>query len=136
MQEPVAVPAVPHDHQRLVVGCILLLLAEERSHGYGLQERVKRLMPQWELSVGSLYRELRSLDAEGLVASVWEPSQTRGPARRVYEITDAGRKALDQWVVGIAGLIEMLDRCIAQHETLPPPPPRPRPRTGARTRRS
>lgn len=106
-----------------MLGCILLLLAEQRSHGYELHERVKQMMPLWDVGAGNLYRELRRMDADGVVASVWEASQTRGPARRVYEITTAGRRALDGWIVGVGGLVEMLEGCIAIHESLPKPKP-------------
>ena len=110
---------LPQSHQELVAGCILLLLAEKRSHGYELHERVKQMMPLWDVSAGNLYRELRKMDADGLVASVWEASQTRGPARRVYEITGAGRQALDEWILGVGGLVRMLEGCIALHDDLP-----------------
>lgn len=119
MPEPLREADAPQSHQDLVVGCILLLLAEQRSHGYELHERIKQMMPQWDVSAGNLYRELRRMDADGLVASVWEASQTRGPARRVYEIASAGRGALDDWIVGVGGLVEMLEGCIAMHERLP-----------------
>ena len=121
MPEPLREADAPQSHQDLVVGCILLLLAEQRSHGYELQERIKQLMPLWEVSAGNLYRELRRMDTDGLVVSVWEASQTRGPARRVYEITNAGRRALDEWIIGVGGLVEMLEGCIAMHATLPKP---------------
>jgi len=117
--------AAPQRHQELVVGCILLLLTEEPSHGYGLLERLKGLMPSWELSPGNLYRELRKLESDGLVASVWEVSQNRGPPRRVYEVTDAGLAGLEDWARGTRRLIGMLDGCLSLHRSLPSPvPPR------------
>lgn len=115
---------MPQRHQELVSGCILLLLAQAPSHGYGMHERVSELMPLWDVSTGNLYRELRRMHTEGLVISVWEASQVRGPARRVYEITEAGRLALDRWVLGVAGLIGMLDECLSAHGSLPAPPRR------------
>ncbi|MDP1803998.1 MAG: helix-turn-helix transcriptional regulator, partial [Acidimicrobiales bacterium] len=87
MPETLREPDAPQSHQDLVVGCILLTLAEQRGHGYELHERIKQVMPLGDVSPGNLYRELRRMDVDGLVASVWEASQTRGPARRVYEIT-------------------------------------------------
>lgn len=71
------------------------------------------------------------MDADGRVASVWEASQTRGPARRVYEITNAGWRALDDWIMGVGGLVEMLEACIAMHARLPTPKPAPRRKRGA-----
>lgn len=128
VSEPGPAAASHLRHQELVVGCILLLLAEQPSHGYGLLERLKDLMPSWELSAGNLYRDLRKLEADGLVVSVWEASQTRGPARRVYEITQAGQDSLEEWVRGTRRLIGMLDGCLALHRTLPLQEPRRRPR--------
>jgi DNA-binding PadR family transcriptional regulator len=77
----------------LRIPCILLLLAERDSHGYELEERLKDFgFP----SVGTarMYRELRQLADAGLVRSVWEVSQLRGPARRTYELTRSGAEAL------------------------------------------
>ena len=119
MSEPAEAADAPQRHQELVAGCILLLLAEERSHGYELHERVREMMPLWDVRAGHVYRELHRMNADGLVASVWEASQARGPARRVYEITGAGRHALDEWVLGVAGLVTMLEGCIALHGDLP-----------------
>ncbi len=82
-------------HPSALIGpCILLLLAESPSHGYALVDRLKEF-GFTEGSTGSLYRELRRLEDGGLAHSYWEASQTRGPARRVYELTAAGRRALN-----------------------------------------
>jgi DNA-binding PadR family transcriptional regulator len=43
-----------------------------------------------------LYRLLHGLEVEGSLRSRWA-SPGPGPARRVYELTDAGREALDGW---------------------------------------
>ncbi|WP_282685753.1 MULTISPECIES: PadR family transcriptional regulator [unclassified Streptomyces] len=46
------------------------------------------------VSVGALYRELRAMDAEGLVESVRTEQIGRRPARTVYRITDPGTAEL------------------------------------------
>jgi PadR family transcriptional regulator, regulatory protein PadR len=74
--------------------CLLLLLREERAHGYDLLERLGPF--GWTFSAsdpGRLYRTLRRLEEEGLVHSYWEPSR-EGPSRRVYDITGAGMEEL------------------------------------------
>ena len=47
------------------------------------------------VDVGQVYRVLRDLEAAGLVSSSWTTGS--GPARRDYELTDAGYAALDEW---------------------------------------
>jgi PadR family transcriptional regulator PadR len=75
------------------IATLLLLVAESPGHGYELVERLKELgFPQRR--TGSVYRDLNRLEDEGLVTSSWATAQTRGPARRVYEVTASGRRTL------------------------------------------
>jgi len=46
------------------------------------------------VTVGALYREMRALDAEGLIAAVRTETEGRRPARTIYEITPEGRREL------------------------------------------
>ena len=80
--------------------CLLLLLREERAHGYDLLERVQSLGIDGS-DPGGLYRALRSLEREKLVRSFWEPSGT-GPDRRIYEITRIGMEELHRSAKAIA----------------------------------
>jgi poly-beta-hydroxybutyrate-responsive repressor len=101
-------------HPSALIGpCILLLLAERPSHGYALVERLKEF-GFTEGSTGSLYRELRRLEDGGLAHSYWEASQTRGPARRVYELTAAGRRALNGCAEGAVELTATLEEFLAR----------------------
>lgn len=77
----------------LARACILLLLDERPSHGYDLIERLKpfgfeRSDPGW------IYRALRWLEEGGFVSVRWQ-TPAAGPARRVFEVTPAGRQALE-----------------------------------------
>ena len=115
-------------HPNVLVGpVLLLLLAENPGHGYQLIERLKTF-GFGESRTGSLYRELRRLEDEGLVTSYWEASQTRGPARRVYELTREGRRSLKACAAGADDLTHILeeyvDRC--GHVARPSRPRRPR----------
>ena len=101
-------------HPSALIGpCILLLLAESPSHGYALVDRLKEF-GFTDGSTGSLYRELRRLEEAGLAHSYWEASQTRGPARRVYELTAAGRRALNGCAEGAVGLTSTLEDFLAR----------------------
>jgi DNA-binding PadR family transcriptional regulator len=73
---------------------VLLLLLEQPSHGY---ELLDRLAPFGfaRSDPGGLYRALRTLEAQGLVHSAWEPS-SEGPDRRIYELTRAGMEELHE----------------------------------------
>lgn len=56
---------------------------------------------------GGLYRTLRSLESHGLVRSEWFGSE-REPARRVYELTPAGRAHLVRTIGAMVGRARML----------------------------
>ncbi len=73
--------------------CALLLISEAPAHGYQLLARLSAVGPGG-FDLGALYRVLRTMEDDGLVASSWEQSAL-GPDRRVYRITDRGQQALD-----------------------------------------
>ena len=71
----------------------LLLISEAPAHGYQLLARMSAVGPSG-FDLGALYRVLRAMEDDGLVASSWEESAV-GPDRRVYRITARGRQVLD-----------------------------------------
>ena len=100
--------------------CVLLLLLEAPGHGYQLIDPLKLFGFDWS-GPGSVYQELRKLDKAGLVRSTWE--QGRGPARRVYEPTEAGRKALATYISNAADLAELLRGLLVKAEYMAWVPP-------------
>ena len=110
--------------------CILLLLSEAPSHGYQLIDPLKLFGFDWG-GPGLVYQELRKLDAAGLVRSTWE--QGRGPARRVYEPTEAGRMALATFISDVAELAELLRGLLVTAEHMAWAPPEQLDRDAART---
>jgi PadR family transcriptional regulator, regulatory protein PadR len=82
--------------------CLLLLLREQPTHGYELLERL-RVFGFAGDDPGGLYRTLRSLERDGLVASMWEPSAA-GPDRRSYQLTRAGMEELHRRATELAAL--------------------------------
>jgi PadR family transcriptional regulator, regulatory protein PadR len=106
-----AEPALPRNFLR---SCMLLLLREEPAHGYDLLERLRPLgFPRDD--PGRLYRALRALEAEGLVRSAWERSQT-GPDRRVYELTRAGGEELHREALALAASADVLAAFLSRYE--------------------
>ena len=73
--------------------CLLLLVGESPAHGYELLDHLS-VLGVARTDPGGVYRALRSLEQEGLVASWWEHSGT-GPARRRYRLTEAGGEHLE-----------------------------------------
>src|SRR4051812_28719877 len=74
-----------------VRAAILLLLAEEPRNGYGLMQEIEhRSDGAWNPSPGSVYPALAQLEDEGLIAT------DEHEGRKLYALTDAGRKAVDE----------------------------------------
>ena len=82
--------------ERFVEPAVLLLLAEGPSHGYDLADTLEGLLEEGRVDFGNLYRLLRSLEAEGIVASSWS-DEVPGPLKRTYELTDEGTVLLATW---------------------------------------
>jgi PadR family transcriptional regulator, regulatory protein PadR len=83
--------------ERFTEPAVLLVLRDTPGHGYELLVELQTLMPNERIDMGNLYRILRSLEREGLVTSTWD-EEAPGPAKRVYVITQSGRRVLAQWV--------------------------------------
>jgi PadR family transcriptional regulator len=75
---------------------LLLLLAERPAHGYELLEQLPSLTGERRIDMGNLYRVLRALEEDGIVTSEWH-DDAPGPSKRIYELTDDGRRLLDGW---------------------------------------
>ena len=104
-------PALPRNFLR---PCVLLLLREQPAHGYDLLERLRPL-GFFREDPGRLYRALRSLEAEELVRSAWEGSET-GPDRRVYELTRAGMEELHRGAKSIDASRRALEAFLGRYE--------------------
>ena len=89
--------------ERFVEPAVLLVLASGPCHGYDLKDRMVALVGEESVDVANLYRLLRQLELEGIVQSRWDTAGS-GPARRVYRLTSAGRRLLDQWAQQIRHL--------------------------------
>jgi DNA-binding PadR family transcriptional regulator len=77
---------------------LLGLLVSEPKHGYELfQEFSRELGGVWRIGQSQLYAQLKLLEESGLV-SVRVEEQPNRPARKVYQLTPAGRAAFEEWV--------------------------------------
>lgn len=85
-------------HKDFRTAWVLLLLREGASYGYELRRELGARSLQLDPAV--MYRTLRDMERDELISSSWERSDA-GPQRRVYEITEAGRREMHSVVVTI-----------------------------------
>src|SRR3972149_6645677 len=78
---------------------LLALLAAGPAHGYELKQtfeaRFGAVSPP--VNIGQVYTTLGRLERDGLVRG-FEVRQSGRPDKHVFELTDAGRGALAQWI--------------------------------------
>lgn len=78
--------------------CLLLMLHREDAHGYNLLNGLDEFGLNPEAHDPSMiYRALRDMEAAGWITS-YEGEESLGPQRRVYRLTEEGRRYLDVWV--------------------------------------
>jgi DNA-binding PadR family transcriptional regulator len=83
---------------RLLRPALLTVLAGKKIHGYAVVRSLgsMRMFAQSPPDHSCIYRALKAMEAEDLVRSDWDES-SRGPARHVFRITEAGRLCLANW---------------------------------------
>ncbi len=101
--------------ERFSEPALLLLLRERPTHGYELLEALPSLTGEARVDMGNLYRVLRGLEEDGLVTSRWEAGEP-GPAKRIYELTDGGRRLLDEWAGALQGSCERIVTFLDRYE--------------------
>jgi DNA-binding PadR family transcriptional regulator len=87
---------------RLVLPAALLIIngaGEAGIYGYQLKKQLLELplTRRWPPDITGIYRVLRRLETQGFLASEVKPPEA-GPARRVFRLTPAGTKYLQEWI--------------------------------------
>jgi DNA-binding PadR family transcriptional regulator len=76
---------------------LLALLGDGPRHGYDLKGVFDELLgATWPLNIAQIYNALAKLEDEGMVSCEVVP-QENVPNRKVYSLTAAGRRELEQW---------------------------------------
>ena len=96
--------------ERFAEPALLLLLRERPAHGADLLERLPELIGEQRIEMGNLYRLLRGLEEEGLVASEWDDG------KRTYSITDTGVRLLDEWIDALRRAQQRTSEFIRRYE--------------------
>jgi PadR family transcriptional regulator AphA len=79
---------------------ILGLLHYKDMHGYRIKEHIeKNFGHMWSINHGQIYQSLKKMEDEGLVSMVeLAPSDSGGPHKKLYTITDKGRQEFAEWL--------------------------------------
>jgi PadR family transcriptional regulator PadR len=95
---------------------LLLLIGEAPAHGYDLLDQIAQLGLR-SVDPGGLYRTLRVMEDDGLVASHWEHSSA-GPARRTYGLTTEGVEWLHAWAGALRESHRYLSAYLARYDDI------------------
>lgn len=109
----------PFMTRRFLRPALLLLLAEEPSHGYALLDKLAEMgVADKRMPLPIVYRILRHLEREGLAVSDQVTQEGRGPARKVYRLTDDGMRALSGLAESMQGVAELISEFQSRYEAL------------------
>ncbi|HNY27480.1 MAG TPA: PadR family transcriptional regulator [Candidatus Sumerlaeota bacterium] len=83
---------------RLLRPALLALLARDETHGYDLVQQIHGLpmFADTPPDTSGIYKLLKTMELEGLVAARWELGES-GPAKRRYALTSEGQTCLARW---------------------------------------
>lgn len=115
---PFQIPGLPRDW---LTPYVLLVLKEWETHGYDLMQRLMQ-MGFSGFDQSYLYRLLRQLEEQGVIRSAWD-TETKGPARRVYSLTDLGSTMLQSWAGAMNLYRQQLDLFFRMYGMMPPSAP-------------
>ncbi len=101
--------------ERFAEPALLMLLRERPAHGYELLDALAELHPGERVDMGNLYRALRALEEDGLVASEWD-AEAPGPAKRVYSLAPAGERVLADWAAALVRARDRIDGFLRRYE--------------------
>ena len=95
---------------KLVQPAILAVLAEGGLHGYDIVQRAADLptLRGHRPDPTGIYRILKAMARRGLLTAAWDASE-KGPAKRCYTLTPAGRECLAAWVQTLHSYRDAID---------------------------
>ncbi len=97
---------------------ILSVLGEEPHYGYLLQKRVHEVSGNMvRIQAGTLYPLLHKLESAGAIHSYWDSSTGRD--RKWYEITDKGKRLLQDQATEWHRYVDCIRRLLEPHKLAP-----------------
>ena len=103
---------------------LLVILTRGENHGFQLISDLENsgMVSGGSLDPAGLYRTLKRMEANGLVASHWDTCVTNKP-RRVYSITEAGthclqawNKTLQEYQKNLNTILQQIDCCLVEDQ--------------------
>ncbi len=77
---------------------LLGLLEQRPAHGYELHQRLSAdLGHLWHISLSQAYNILKRLEAQGFIQGIAQPQENL-PDRRLFHLTEAGRRRFEDWL--------------------------------------
>ena len=105
-----------HTNDRLQGTLDLLVLktlaAQGPMHGYGITLHIERISKVLRLEEGSLYPALQRMLKQGWLKAEWGISSTNRRVR-IYKVTPAGAKHLEEQVSSFERMLEGITRVLA-----------------------
>jgi len=107
---------------KFIQPALLVILTRGENHGFQLISDLEKsgMVSGGSLDPAGLYRTLKRMEANGLVASHWDTNITSKP-RRVYSITDAGihclyswNKTLHDYQNNLSTILQQIDNCLSK----------------------
>lgn len=87
--------------------CLLQCLSGEPKYGYDVIQTMRGCFP--DVTESTFYAILRRLGKEG-AADTFQGSQSNGPVRKYYRLTDQGRERLAQMAADWRSLREIMQK--------------------------
>lgn len=87
--------------------CLLQCLSGEPKYGYDVIQTMRGCFP--DVTESTFYAVLRRLAKEG-AADTFQGSESNGPVRKYYRLTESGRERLAQMAADWRALQEIMER--------------------------
>ncbi len=96
---------------------LLLTLAHGPGHGGALMTRMSEILPMRKVDSAAVYRTLASLEEDGEIEGRWDTS-AKGPAKKIYCLTERGLERLQSWREDMEYRIELLTTFLNVADTI------------------
>ena len=96
---------------------VLLIIAQKPAYGLEILSKLNEGIAENNLDTAVIYRSLKSLEADGRVASEWVESESGAP-KKVYHITESGLELLDKYSSDIEISIKHLNYFMEMYREL------------------